>query len=1272
MNNDNNKPKSLLDKLIRSCLENKLVVFLLALTVLVTGIAVAPFNWDIDIIPRAPVAVDAIPDIGENQQIVFTEWMGRSPQDVEDQVTYPLTVSLLGLPQVQSVRSYSMPGFSMVYVIFEESAEFYWSRSRILEKLSSLAPGTLPDGVRPALGPDATALGQVYWYTLEGRDREGNPTGGWDLQELRSIQDWHVRYALASAQGVSEVASIGGFVKEYQIDVDPAALKGHGITINQVYDAVRQSNKDVGARTVEINQVEYMIRGLGLLESVEDIESAVVAVRDQVPIRIRDVAKVGLGPAIRTGALDKEGIEAVGGVVVARYGENPLQVINNVKDQIETISAGLPSKTLEDGTVSQVTIVPFYDRTDLINETLGTLSEAIYLQILITILVILIMVNHLGSSVLISGMLPIAVLMSFIGMKFFGIDANIVSLSGIAISIGTIVDMGIILMENMLKHLNKAKEGERTLDVIYRAASEVGGAILTAVTTTIISFLPVFTMVAAEGKLFKPLAFTKTFALIASIIVALTILPAVAHILFKKRKQISSSKWRMITATILATTGVYVAAAFAWWAGFIIITFGIKMALELFAPEKVLKWIPRIINALFVIIVGSLLTFEWLPLGAQRSTFINLLFVAIAAGGILSFFRLLEKRYVSILSRFLEKKIVFLVPIFMILITGLSIWLGFSRVFFFLPGFIQKTPPVVALAHSFPGLGKEFMPPLDEGSFLYMPTIMSHGSQGAALDMMSIQNVAIRQIPEVESVVGKAGRAESPLDPAPMSMFETVITVVSEYKTDASGRRMTFRYDRRKGEFLRDEDGELIEHSGGRPYRQWRPEIESMDDIWDAISRAASLPGVTGAPFLQPIAARVVMLQSGMRAPMGIKVNGPDLESIEHVAAQLETLLKEVPSVQPAAVLADRIIGKPYLEFDIDREAIARYGLSVAQVQEVIETAIGGRIITSTLEGRERYGVRVRYPRELRGDPESMERILVSSPVGGQIPLGQLGEFTYRRGPDMIKGEDTFLTGYVLFDRRPGFAEVGVVNSAQEYLQSKIDDGTLDVPPGVSYHFAGSYENQVRSEKTLAVVLPLALTLIFLVLYLQFRRVSTTFLVFLGIVIAWSGGFILIWLYGQPWFMDFSFLGVNIRELFSMQTINLSVAIWVGFLALFGIATDDGVVMCTYLDQQFSKVKAGSIEEIRKRVLEGAAKRVRPALMTSATTILALLPVLTSTGRGSDIMIPMAIPAFGGMFMAIATIFLSPVLYSWLRERELVKEMKKEDAQVSMNANAIE
>ncbi len=1244
------EPKGFIDKVIHFCLHNKLITFLVAVTILVAGVMVAPFDWKLDL-PRSPVAVDAIPDIGENQQIVFTEWMGRSPQDVEDQVTYPLTVSLLGMPQVKSVRSYSMPGFSMVYVIFKEKADFYWSRSRILEKLSSLAPGTLPEGVRPALGPDATALGQVFWYTLEGRDKEGNPTGGWDPQELRTIQDWLVRYALASSEGVSEVASTGGYQKEYQIDVDPAALKAHDIMLEQVYKAVKQSNMEVGARTVEINQVEYMIRGLGFLKSVKDLEDAVVTVRNNVPIRIKDVAKVGLGPAMRSGALDKEGVEAVGGVVTARYGENPLQVIKEVKEKIEQIAPGLPSKVLEDGTASKVTIVPFYDRTKLINETLGTLNDAIFLQILITVLVILVMVNHLGSSLLISGIMPITVLMSFLAMKFFKVDANIVSLSGIVIAIGTVVDMGIILMENMLKHIEGAKKGERTIDIVYRAASEVGGAILTAVTTTVISFLPVFTMTAAEGKLFKPLAFTKTFALISSIIVALTILPALAHILLHRRKPLIP-RWRLLSALVLGAAGVYVTAVFAWWAGVVLLAFGTKIVLEMYASDRVKKWLPWAMNAGFILVVGILLAFEWLPLGAQRSSFMNLLFVAASAGGILLLFRIYEKRYTSILTFFLNHKAYFLVPVSVIVLTGVVVWQGFLKVFFFLPGFIKESTPVVALSHSFPGLGKEFMPPLDEGSFLYMPTIMSHGSQGAALDIIKVQDMAIRAIPEVESVVGKIGRTESALDPAPMSMFETVITVKPEYAVDEAGRRLRFVYDMGKDDFVRNDKGELVPDKHGKPFRQWRPEIRTMDDIWSAITKAASVPGVTGAPKLQPIAARIVMLQSGMRAPMGIKVQGPDLESIENAALQIEKYLKDVPSVEPSAVLADRIVGKPYLEFDIDRDAISRYGLTVEMVQEVIEIAIGGRTITTTVEGRERYGVRVRYPRELRGDPESMGRILVATPGGAQVPLSQLGAFVYRRGPDMIKGEETFLTGYVLFDGRPGNAEVNVVHDAQRYLQSRIDDGSLKLPRGVSYFFAGSYENQVRSEKTLMLILPLSLLMIFMVLYLQFKKVSTTSLVFLGILVAWSGGFILIWLYGQPWFMDVTLLGVNIRQLFNMHTVNLSVAIWVGFLALFGIASDDGVVMCTYLDQQFEGKAAESIEEIRRRTVEGAAKRVRPALMTSATTILALLPVLTSTGRGSDIMVPMAIPSFGGMMLELTTIFLAPVLYCWFRERE--------------------
>ena len=506
-----------LNALIKFFLENKLVTALLLVLFVGWGIVTAPFNWNIDFLPRDPVPVDAIPDIGENQQIVFTEWMGRSPEDVEDQITYPLTTALLGLPGVTSVRSTSMFGLSFIAIIFNENVEYYWSRTRVLERLNSLSPDMLPNGVSPTLGPDATALGQVFWYTLEGRDEKGDPSGGWDPHELRTIQDFYVRYALTSAQGVSEVASIGGFVKEYQVDLDPVAMKAHNVSMMMVMEALRNSNLDIGANTVEMNLVEYYVRGLGYVKNLQDIEQAVVKVADNIPIRIRDIAKVNIGPAPRghSGFLDKGGAEAVGGVVIARYGDNPLKVIQNVKDKINEISTGLHSKTLDDGTVSKLTIVPFYDRTELIYETLGTLNEAISLQILITIIVIIIMVFHLRASLMISALLPLAVLMCFIMMKYFNVDANIVALSGIAIAIGTMVDLGIILSENILRHTEEAPPEQPLITTVYNASAEVSSAILTAVATTIVSFLPVFTLQAAEGKLFGPLAYTKTFALIA-------------------------------------------------------------------------------------------------------------------------------------------------------------------------------------------------------------------------------------------------------------------------------------------------------------------------------------------------------------------------------------------------------------------------------------------------------------------------------------------------------------------------------------------------------------------------------------------------------------------------------------------------------------------------------------------------------------------------------------------------------------------------------------
>ena len=1278
-------PAGLIENTIAFCLDNKLVVILLMVITIGWGVMVAPFDWKIGDLPRDPVPVDAIPDIGENQQIVFTKWMGRSPQDVEDQIGYPLTVSLLGIPGVKTIRSYSMLGFSTIYVIFKEKVDFYWSRSRVLEKLSSLSPGTLPMGVRPTLGPDATALGQIFWYTLEGHDPQGRPTGGWDLHELRTIQDWYVRYGILAADGVSEVASVGGYVKEYQIDVDPDAMRAYGIKLHEVVMAIKQSNLDVGARTIEINKAEYVIRGLGFFKTIEDVEDSVIRVSNNVPIYVKNVAKVVLGPALRRGALDKAGAEAVGGVVVARYGDNPLAAINNVKKKIAELAPGLPKKTLADGTTSQVTVVPFYDRSGLIYETLGTLKTALTEEILITIIVILVMLVNIKSSLLITGTLPLVVLICFIAMKYFGIDANVVALSGIAIAIGTIVDMGIVVCENILKHLDRAPPEANKRDVIYQATVEVGSAILTAVSTTVVSFLPVFTMEAAEGKLFRPLAFTKTFALIASIIIALTVIPSVALMLFGDKK--GSKNNQKVKNGLLAALAIPIMIYTYWWIGLLLLAFSLFKIFEEQLPQKIHQRTSLIANGLAILIVTYILAAHWLPIGPEKGVALNFLLVALLVGSLLGLIFYFQLIYEPILRWCLDHKTKFLLIPGFVVMFGAMTWLGFDAFFGWLPNTIRNLSPIVSIAHSFPGLGKEFMPPLDEGSYLYMPTTMPHASISESMDVLKKQDIRIDQIPEVDSVVGKLGRAETPLDPAPISMIETVINYKPKYIVNQGGKTQLFKFDDDKNEtakdadgqellapdgkpylvtgtFIRDQNGKLIPDSSGHPFRQWRAALEvdinserqswdgiqRPDDIWQEIVKATKVPGVTGAPRLQPISARIVMLQSGMRAPMGIKIKGPSLQAIEKAGFQMEKFLKEVPSVEASAVFADRIVGKPYLEINIDRRAIARHGIKLNMVQDIIEIAIGGKKISTTVEGRERYPVRVRYPRELRDSIESLGKILVAGKGGAQIPLKQLSTIKYVRGPQVIKSEDTFLIGYVLFDKKSGFAEVDVVMQSKKYLEDKISSGEFDLPTGVSFAFAGSYENQVRSEKKLMVVLPLALFIIFMILYFQFKDFSTTGLVFSGIVVAWAGGFILLWLYGKPWFFNFSLFSMNFRELFQIHPLNLSVAVWVGFLALFGIASDNGVIIASYLDQTFKKNAPDTIKKIREATVEAGVRRVRPCLMTTATTILALIPILTSTGRGADVMVPMAIPSFGGMLLVIITIFVVPVLYCLIKE----------------------
>lgn len=1235
----------MLNKSIKFLIENKLIAVLLLILFLGWGTANAPFDWDTGRFPRNPVAVDAIPDIGENQQIVFTKWEGRSPQDLEDQVTYPLTSSLLGIPGVKTIRSSSMFGFSSIYIIFEEDIEFYWSRSRILEKLNSLPGGLLPEGVKPALGPDATGLGQIFWYTLEGRDETGKVTGGWDLHELRSIQDYYVKYALSSASGVSEVASVGGYVQEYQVDVNPELMRQYNIGLNQIVKAVKESNTDIGAQTIEINKAEYLVRGLGYIKSIADIGNAVVRSEEFTAIKIKDIAKVSLGPASRRGILDKEGAEVAGGVVVARYGANPMEVITNVKEKIAELSTGLPSKVLADGRTSQVTVVPFYDRTELIQETLGTLNEALSMEILITILVIVIMVFNLRASILISGLLPVAVLMVFIAMKLFGVDANIVALSGIAIAIGTMVDVGVILSENIIRHLEDNKGKLPVNTIVYNATAEVSGALVTAVMTTIISFIPVFTMIGAEGKLFRPLAFTKTFALTASILVALFLIPPFAAFLFKKKHIQKNLNYALNTFLVLL--GV-TALIYGHGLGLILIAFAATAFLSL--RNKINNRQANLLNiAISACAIIFLLAEYWRPLGYDKNVFWNLVFVGIVCFGLLGFFSLFMRYYTRILKWCLKNKLLFLSIPTAIVVTGFLI--------------MKNT-------------GKEFMPSLNEGSFLLMPTSMPHAGVEENKRVLQQLDMAVASIPEIETVVGKAGRTESALDPAPLSMYENIIQYKPEYMLNENGQRQRYKVND-QGSFELT-DGRFVPHPGktenmswipveqsllipddnGEFYRNWRPEIKSPDDIWHEIVQATQLPGVTSAPKLQPIETRLIMLQTGMRAPMGIKVKGQDLDQIEAFGIKLEGILKQVEGVKKEAVFADRIVGKPYLLIDIGREKIARYGITIDAVQNILQVAVGGMSLTQTIEGRERYGIRVRYPRELRSGPADLNQIYVPVENGNPVPLSELATIGYEQGPQVIKSEDTFLVGYVLFDKLDGFAEVNVVENAQKLLNEKIHNGELVVPKGINYQFTGSYENQLRAEKTLSVVVPLALIIIFLILYFQFRSVRTSFMVFSGIAVAFAGGFLMIWLYGEHWFLNFSVFGENLRDLFQMHPINLSVAVWVGFIALFGIATDDGVVMATYLTQIFDKNTPQTKDEISASVIEAGEKRIRPCLMTTATTLLALLPVLTSTGRGSDIMIPMAIPSFGGMLIALITLFVVPVLYHWKAEVELKRKGK--------------
>ncbi len=1158
--------------------------------------------------------VDAIPDIGEKQVIVYADWDGRSPQDVDNQITYPLTTALTGTPGVKAIRSMSGFGFSMVFVIFKDDVDYYWARSRVVERMN-VAQQRLPRGVVPVIGPDATALGQVYWYTVEG--------DGFDLAELRSVQDWFLRYQLNSVEGVSEVASIGGFVKQYQIDIHPDKLRAHRVTLMEVNEAVRKANIDVGAKVLEKNGVEFFIRGVGFIKSVEDLEKVVIRQEGGTPIQVKNVATVTLGPDFRRGSLDKHGREAVGGVALMRYGENPQHVVERLKAKIEQLAPGLPKKTLADGRVSQVRIVPFYDRTDIVKETVSTLKEALGEEAIMASIVILIFLLHLRSTISVLITLPLSICLCFILMFGFGVDSNIMSLAGLAIAIGDVADMGIIMTENIYRHIASGDPKKSHFQKVYDGATEVGGAIVTAVSNTLVSFIPVFFLTDQEGKLFRPLAFTKTFAIGASVVLALTVVPLVCYFLFKPVKWSKRTVW--IVAGSLGLLSVVASHVVFMWA---------------MEGSHYSGWPMSIVVGVIVALAVVRMTRErFLPLEENPVS------------------RGVSSIYAPTLRWILAHKKTFLIAPLTILFIGMSLWLGIgvtlkpaewianlgadkprveldqlrwqtvkssdgssrSRMLWRKQSDAEKQRETTAgLAVTgerrlLSGIGREFMPPLDEGSFLYMPSLLPQTGLGPAIEVNSKLDLAIATVPEVESVVGKLGRAESALDPAPISMLESIIIL----KPEDHWRKLPVK------RWFSGWPSALK-----APLAFFAPEERPITkaEILGELQQKTAMPGVLPT-WLQPIQTRITMLQTGFRAMMGVKIYGSNLKEIERLGLEIEALLKEVPG--STDVVADRIVGKPYLEFEIDRDRIARYGVNIRDVQDVIEMAIGGMNLMESVEGRERYPIRVRYLREFREDIPELEKILVPSSTMAQVPLAQVVTIKSVLGPQEIKGERGLLVGYVTMNTRDR-DEISVVEDAEKLLQAALKDGRLTLPAGYYWEWSGQFENQVRATKRMQILVPVCLAIMFVMLYLGFRRWWIAPVIYFGILTSAAGGFIML----------------------AIWDVNLSVAVWVGFLVLFGVVDDDGVVIATYLEGLFDDGrKFTSVAEIRETVLQAGLKRIRPCLMTLSTTVFGLMPIFWATGRGSDVMQPMAIPSVGGMAVSLLiTIFISPTLFCAIEE----------------------
>ena len=1032
---------------------NRFLVLLATLFIVLAGVFA---------VLRTPI--DALPDLSDVQVIVYTEVPGQAPQVVEDQVTYPLTTAMLSVPKSKVVRGFSFFGASFVYIIFEDGTDIYWARSRVLEYLN-FASGRMPKGVTPQIGPDATGVGWVYQYALLGKDKT--------LAELRSVQDWYLRYQLTKAQGVAEVASVGGFVQTYQVTVDPVKLRSYGIALMKVAQVIRDSNRDVGGRAVEMAETEYMVRGKGYLRGKSDIEMLVVKSDRGTPVLVRDIGRVELVPDERRGVAELNGEgEVVGGIVMARYGQNALEVIHNVKSKIDELSAGLP-----DG----VTVQTVYDRSDLIYRAIDNLKRTLLEESVIVALVCFVFLLHLRSALVAILMLPVGVLMAFIAMRLLGMNSNLMSLGGIAIAIGAMIDAAIVMIENAHKHLEKLGSGPNfaaRANAILAACKEVGPALFFSLLIITVSFLPVFTLEAQEGRLFSPLVYTKTFAMAGAAMLSVTLVP-VLMLLFIRGKIMPEAKNPV---------------------------------------NRFLIWVYR------PIIAGVM---RW-----KKSTIV----IALLA--------------------------------------------------------------LLVSVYPASQLGSEFMPTLNEGSLLYMPASLPGMSITKAAELMQTQDKIIKSFPEVESVFGKAGRANTATDPAPTEMFETVINL--------------------------------------KPESEWRAGL-TMDGLIAELDKALQFPGVANA-WTMPIKARTDMLSTGIRTPIGIKVFGKNLEEMEALAKQIETVVKAVPGTTSA--FAERITGGFYLNIEPDREQLARYGLAVGEVMDVIGAALGGEMVTTTVEGRERYGVSVRYPRELRGDPQQIGReVLVPTMDGAMIPLGQLAKVVVAKGAPGIRTENALLSAYIYVDIRDRDIG-GYVADAKKAVASQVK-----FPPGYYVTWSGQFEYMERAIEKMKVVIPFTLLSIFLLLYLNFRRITETLIVMLSVPFALVGGVWLMWLLHY----------------------NLSVAVAVGFIALAGVAAETGVVMLIYLDHAWEAVKvtcraAGrspDVTDLYAAVMEGAVERVRPKMMTVTAIMAGLLPILWGTGTGSEVMSRIAAPMVGGMLSStVLTLAVIPAIYALVKQWRLKRGLE--------------